>query len=509
MSFYVTTPIYYVNDKPHIGHAYTTILADVLARYHRLYGEDVFFLTGTDEHGQKVQSAAKARDKSPQDHCDEMVQHYKEIWKELNISHDFFIRTTDDFHKQGVQAALQELFDKGEIYESTYEGWYSVSEEIFYNEDDLVDGKSPFGKEVVKIQEKNYFFKMSKYQQRLIDHIEQNPKFIQPEGKKSEVLGFLRKPLNDLCISRPKSRLEWGIELPFDNDFVTYVWFDALLNYATGVGYKQTDEKAKLFDRYWPHVIHLMGKDILTTHSVYWPTMLMALDVKLPETVFAHGWWLTASNQKMSKSEGPVTGPLEMKDIVGVDPLRYFLIRAMNPANDGQFSPELVIDRVNSELANNLGNLINRVTGLAAKYFDSTIPEIFGCFAQSAEIEKAAIALAPEVKSFIEQIAPHKIADVVVDLLSKTNRFLDETAPWKTLKDGQLKEGGESLRVALEAVRISAIFLYPIMPTKALEILERIGWSNAPDVADTTTFKLLPTGGKVVKGDAIFPRVEG
>jgi methionyl-tRNA synthetase len=367
--FYITTPIYYVNDTPHIGHAYTTVVADVLTRYHKLFGHEAFMLTGTDEHGQKVQNAARARNLEPQAHVDELVLRFQQIWEELYIKPNFFIRTTMDFHKKCVQDCLQILFDKGQIYQHEYEGWYSVSEEIFYTEKDLVKGKSPTGKEVIQVKEKNYFFPMSKYQSRLIEYIENNPNFIQPAGKRSEVLGFLKSPLSDLCISRPKSRLNWGIELPFDAEYVTYVWFDALLNYASAIGLNQGDSKEKLFKHLWPHAIHLIGKDILMTHAVYWPTMLMALELPLPKTIFAHGWWLNEDDGKMSKSEGPTVSPLDMKNLVGVDAFRYFLTRDIYLGNDAKFSKNLVIARVNAELANNLGNLSARCLNLIDKYF--------------------------------------------------------------------------------------------------------------------------------------------
>ena len=508
MTAYFTTPIYYVNDAPHIGHAYTTILGDVLSRYHRLFGEDGYFLTGTDEHGQKVQSSAEARGLTPQAHCDEFVQRFQEIWKELNIQNDDFIRTTFDFHKEVVRKCLQELYDKDEIYEDEYEGWYSVSEEMFYAEDELIDGKSPLGKEVVKIKEKNYFFKMSKYQERLISHIEANPDFIMPKGKRSEVLGFLKKPLEDLCISRPKSRISWGIELPFDTEFVTYVWFDALLNYVTAVGYKQTGEKSELYERYWPYVTHLIGKDILTTHCVYWPTMLMALEISLPKRIFAHGWWLNQDDRKMSKSEGEVVSPLDMKNIVGVDCLRYFLMRAMNPANDGQFSKELVLSRVNTDLANNLGNLLNRTVGLIDKHFDGQVPRTAPANAITKELATVAIKVADQVEESIREIAPHRALENIFSLLNETNRYLDELEPWKVVKGENKDDAKESLYAALESLRIAGILLSPVMPTKMKELLDRIGWNKAADFQDAKRWGLLSEESSVVKAAGLFPRVE-
>lgn len=505
--FYVTTPIYYVNDVPHIGHAYTTILADVLTRYHKLFGAETFFLTGTDEHGQKVQKSAEDRGVSPQAHCDEYVKRFQDIWKELNIDYDFFIRTTAEFHKKVVQDCLQELYDKDEIYENEYEGWYSVSEEMFYSEEDLVDGKSPMGKVVNKIREKNYFFRMAKYQTRLIKYIEDNPEFIQPKGKRSEVLGFLKKPLNDLCISRPKSRISWGIELPFDKEFVTYVWFDALINYISALGYKQGSEKSKVFEKFWPVATHLIGKDILTTHSVYWTCMLMALDLPLPQHIFAHGWWLTEDNTKMSKSEGKVVSPLEMKDIVGVDGLRYYLMRAMNPANDGQFSQELVISRINSELANNLGNLLNRTTGLVEKYFESKIPKVDILGEDSKKLSLLASQTANKIKEQVEAIEINRAVETILELLSETNKYIDENKPWSVLKEGNLSKGAETLYTALEVLRIVGILLHPVMPEKMQELLRRVGW-NKEVRFENTKWGLLKAGDPVIKAEALFPRVE-
>lgn len=508
MRFYITTPIYYVNDTPHIGHAYTTVIADVLARYHRLFGDETLFLTGTDEHGQKVQAAARARGVAPQQHVDELHERFREVWQELEIAYDIFMRTTFDYHVQVVQEVLQELFDKGEIYQDTYEGWYSVSEEIFYTEKDLVDGKSPAGKEVTRVEEKNYFFRMSKYQQRLIDYIEQHPEFIQPAGKRSEVLGFLKQPLADLCISRPKSRLSWGIEIPFDRDYVTYVWFDALLNYVSALGYRQSGERKERFNRLWGHTVHLLGKDILTTHAVYWSTMLMALGLPLPRTIFAHGWWLVEGNKKMSKSEGPVVKPLEMKDLVGVEQFRYFLSREVRLGNDAVFSRDAVVQRVNSELANNLGNLASRCVQLVAKNFDGAIP----ARTEEDDLDHAqrerAIALAPLVEQRIRALDLDGAIEACVELLTATNGYIDTRAPWRTAKSGDLPRTGTTLYMALETLRIVGTLLSPVMPSKMGALLESIGWNGEVNLESAKSFGLLPVGGKVIKGDALFPRLE-
>ena len=506
MTFYVTTPIYYVNDAPHIGHAYTTVIADVLHRYHKLFGDDSYFLTGTDEHGQKVQQAAELRGKTPQAHCDELCLRFQETWKSLNISNDIFMRTTFPYHTAVVKQCLTELYEKGDIYSKEYEGWYSVSEEIFYTEKDLVNGKSPQGKEVTKILEKNYFFKMSRYQTDLINYIENNPTFIQPDGKRSEVLGFLKQPLQDLCISRPKSRLSWGIEIPFDHDFVTYVWFDALLNYCSAIGLKQDDAKQKNFNHYWPHTVHLIGKDILITHTVYWTTMLMALGLPQPAQVFAHGWWLNDDGGKMSKSEGKVVSPLEMKDLVGVDPFRYFLIRETVLGNDASFSPQIVVTRVNSELANNFGNLLSRITNLVEKYYDGKNPGEKGLIPESAALKAQALLAADAVKHEILHMAPQAAVGVVIDLLTKTNQYIDAIAPWKLVKENKDKTG-ECLSVCLEILRIAAILLYPVMPEKCARILQDFQQPCPPQLDQAKQWGAIQIGAPVVKGEILFPRI--
>ena len=504
MNFYITTPIYYVNDTPHIGHAYTTVVADVLTRYHRMFGVNSKFLTGTDEHGQKVQQAAKARNLDPKKHCDEMVVHFKEIWKELECNYDIFMRTTEPFHSEGVQAALQFLFDKGEIYARTYEGWYSVSEEIFYAEKDLVDGKSPTGKEVIKVSEQNYFFKMSQYQEKLIQYIEANPNFIRPDHKKSEVLGFLNKPLEDLCISRPKERLSWGIELPFDKNFVTYVWFDALLNYATAIGFRGPKKIQGDYQEFWPSVVHLIGKDILITHTVYWTTMLMALEQPLPKCIFAHGWWLTGDNKKMSKSEGPVVKPLDLRAEVGVDGLRYFLTRDVILGNDAQFSRELVITRLNAELANNLGNLVSRTINLLTKYFDGIPPNISYNSPHSKELSELTAKTPSLVKEEALNLAPHAAIGHVVNLLSAANRYIDTMAPWKLAKE-DLTLAGETLSNVYDVLRAAGALLSPVMPGKTKELLVALGYDSSVDPVSALTER---GKGKVSLSSPLFPRLE-
>lgn len=512
--FYITTPLYYVNDKPHLGTAYATVNTDVLARYHRLFGEEVRFLTGTDEHGQKVQQTAEKNGKLPQAHCDEMAEVFKATWEKLEIDYDIFFRTTDDFHKKAVQKALQELYDKGEIYSDSYEGWYSVSEEIFYTEKELVNGKTPSGNDVVKVNEKNYFFKMSKYQSALIDHIEKNPKFIQPENRRNETLGFLRQPLGDLCISRPKNRLSWGVEIPFDRDYVTYVWFDALLNYATGVGYNQVDRQSD-FQTWWQEAQahHMIGKDILITHTVYWTTMLMALGMALPKTIFATGWLLNKDNEKMSKSRGSVMNPDEMCTLVGVEPLRYFLTREFRLGQDGPASHELIVNRVNTDLANNIGNLLSRSTNLISKFFNGKAPSPQKTLDNSTKKLIETAQLTPQkISECVQNFSLSEGLEHVMHLLTETNRYLEEKAPWKTAKT-DLESAGTTLYVAIEILRISATLMWPVMPKKMISLLQTIGAplpadARMPAWSQVSQWGVIAPETPVSKAEPLFPRVE-
>ncbi len=506
---YITTPIYYVNDIPHIGHAYTTILADVLIRYNRLFGHNCFFLTGTDEHGQKVEQAAKKRGKDPKAHCDEMSQNFKNVWNELNISYDRFIRTTDPEHQRVVKSCLQVLYDQGEIYAKDYEGWYAQGEEVFYTEKELIDGKTPMGHEVVKIVERNYFFKMSSYQNKLIAHIEKNPHYIEPQSRKNEILGFLKKPLQDLCISRPKSRLTWGIELPFDSDYVTYVWFDALLNYAAAVGLGDGQRKNE-FDQWWIQTsgpIHLVGKDIITTHAVYWSTMLMALGLNLPKMIYAHGWWLTSSNEKMSKSKGEVVRPLDLKDTVGVEPLRYFLMRDMVMGQDAPFSKELLEARINAELSNNLGNLLNRTCNLIDKYFSSKAPESFQYSEQEKAIVDQVLSLYEKVKNNINELSVQKALVEIKEALTTFNQYVDQQAPWKLAKV-DLKQAGHVLKFVLDGLSHIAFLLCPVMPKKMKDLLERISIHDVACMAyPATSYETVKAGALIQKGEVLFPKL--
>ena len=494
-TFYLTTPIYYVNDKPHIGHAYTTILADVLTRFHRKTGEDVFFLTGLDEHGQKVQQAAENRGVDPIDHCDEMAPRFLELWKKLHIQNDDFIRTTEKRHVAVVQKILQDVFDSGDIYEDEYEGLYSISEERFITEKEAESGDF---RDIKKIKEKNYFFKMSQYQQPLIDHINKNPKFIQPEHRKNEVLGFLKKPLGDLCISRPKSRLNWGIELPFDSNYVTYVWFDALINYITAVGYNVDEDS---FNKYWPANYHLIGKDILTTHSVYWPTMLMSAKLPLPLGIFAHGWWLSGES-KMSKSLGNVVDPLGLIEEYGVDPVRYYLMREMVLGQDASFTMASFIKRYNSDLANDFGNLLSRVSNLLKKFFDGKIPMDEDDSPEGMIIKENGIKVVSDVWNHIESMQVNEAIETTLQYIRSVNKYMETMAPWKLAKSDN-DAAGKVLFTAAEALRISAVLLAPVMPNRTQIVLETFNAAGS-----SLEWGGLTPGKSLKKHDVLFPRID-
>ncbi|MFC1481451.1 methionine--tRNA ligase [Candidatus Neomarinimicrobiota bacterium] len=496
--FYITTPIYYVNDLPHLGHAYTTILADVLARYHRTLGDDVHFLTGTDEHGLKVQQAAQQRDTDPQAHTDEYVVRFQEMWQRLNISHDDFIRTTEPRHKLVVQRLLQDLYDKGEIYLDEYEGLYSVSEERFITEKEYETGEF---RGVEKIKEGNYFFRMSKYQSRLIAHIDEHPEFIRPKSRRNEILGFLRQPLGDLCISRPKSRLKWGIELPFDKDYVNYVWFDALTNYISAIGYTEDDDR---FKRWWPADYHLIGKDILTTHAVYWPTMLMAAGIPLPKTIFAHGWWMMGED-KMSKSLGNVVRPLDLIDQVGVDPVRYYLMRDMVLGQDASFTADSFVRRYNADLANDLGNLVNRVAKFIRKNFEGKLPARVERPMKGINLATEAALVVEQVPTLITSMQLHEAIETAMSLVRRVNSYLEEQQPWHQIKTAPAL-AGDSLYNAAEALRIALQLLNPVMPERVETMLSMIG---ASDIAiDNFGWGTLQSGTLLGDGEAPFPRIE-
>lgn len=506
--FYITTPIYYVNDKPHIGHAYTTILADILARYHRLLNIPTFFLTGTDEHGLKVQQAAVKNGMEPQKYVDIMAVRFAELWKKIGISNDDFIRTTEVRHKCIVQEALQYLYDKGEIYKADYDGWYCVACERFYVEKDIRDFRCPepgCNRELEQIREPNYFFKMGKYRAWLVRYIEKHPGFIRPDFRRNETLGFLQRELNDLCISRPKNRLAWGIELPFDTSYVTYVWFDALMNYVTAVGYRSDPQKFKLL---WPVSCHLIGKDILTTHSVYWPIMLYALDLPMPECIFAHGWWLVGT-EKMSKSKGNVIDPMTFIDDYGVDAFRYFLASEMVMGQDASFTEDLFLRRYNADLANDLGNLLNRVVRLIHTEFKGQIPQCIAMSVEEDDLQRKVLGVVNECKELIKQMRVDLIVDRLRTVIRETNRYVEKRQPWTLAQNGNYAELAIVLYTSAEVLRIICGMLHPIMPSKMEEALAILGYRTGKLTID----ELQNWGG--LKGEtqigemkSLFPRVK-
>ena len=510
-SFTITTPIYYVNGFPHIGHAYTTIAADAISRYRRMKGHDVFFLTGTDEHGQKVLERATERGMDPKSHCDDMVVHWKAMMDKLGITYDRFIRTTDTDHIATVSTVLQRLYDQGLIYKDTYKGWYHVSDEIFVTDKDIEEGKYD-SSELREIEETNYFFKMGSYQQQLIDAIETTPGLIQPESRKNEVLGFLRKKLGDLCISRPKARMSWGIELPFDDEFVTYVWFDALLNYLSGIGYDGTESCTAHLDR-WPANFHLIGKDILTTHSVYWSTMLFAIGVPLVQTLYAHGWWVSQDGAKMSKSKGNVIDVNLLVDNYGVDATRYFLLREISFGADGGFTYEGFQQRYNVDLANDFGNLSHRGLSMTTKWLGETVPPVGSRTEAELALVEAARTAMREYDQQMEALQYNRALEAVISVVDAVNKYIEAQQPWTINKQGDTDRLQTVLRTVLEVKVFAFVLLSPFMPNKSAQLLAKFGlehddacrllntWlTDGPDLAALTD------GASLTVGEQLFPR---
>ena len=502
---YITTPIYYVNDEPHVGHAHTTVFADVLARFRRLQGKNVFFLTGTDEHGQKVRDAALKNDIDPKTQADRMVVRFQETWRDLDISHDDFIRTTESRHIRLVESVLQSLWDKGDIYLGEYEGWYCVPDERFWTEKDLVNGNCPdCGRTVERIAEPNYFFRMGKYQDWLVGYIHDHPDLMQPVHRRNEVLGYLRRPLGDLCISRPVERLDWGIRLPFDRDYVTYVWFDALINYLTAAGFQS---EGRAFARRWPSATHLIGKDILVTHGVYWLTMLKAIGLPPPNTIFAHGWW-NVEGTKMSKSIGNVAKPLELSDVYGADAFRYFLVRDMAMGRDADFSEEFLRRRYEGTLANSLGNLAHRLTHMVVEYCGAAIPDAGSEGKQEIELRDRCTVLVAQVFRGIDAFAFDQALRDAEAVVRDLNRYVERNAPWVLFKEGDHEAGRRVLYSASEALRLVSLLLHPVMPSKTGELWHSLGWSPGGDLSEGLEWGGLIPGSAVTLGRPLFPRIE-
>jgi methionyl-tRNA synthetase len=502
-TFYLTTPIYYVNARPHLGHSYATIAADAMCRYHRLRGDRVYFLTGTDEHGDRIAQVAAAAGVTPQAYADEISGAFRETWRRLGITNDDFIRTTEPRHAKVVQAILQKLYDAGEIYFGEYGGWYCYGCERFYTEKEIVDGKCPDHQTALTfIKEKNYFFKMSKYQDWLIRHLEDNPGFIQPERYRNEVLGFLREPLQDLSISRPKARLQWGIPLPFDDQYVTYVWFDALINYLSALGYPD----GALYQEFWPHVEHLIGKDILKPHGVYWPSMLHAAGIPLYRRLDVHGYW-TIGGGKMSKSVGNVVEAFQLTDKYGHDAFRYFLLREMNFGLDASFSEEALVGRLNADLANDLGNLASRATTMIVNFGGGRVPEPGPEADEDATVRAALVRVAREVDEAMEEFAFQRALASIWEFLGEVNRYVDTTAPWVLARDpGRRGRLDTVLYTLAESLRAISILIDPFVPEAAGKIRAAVG-GTPPRLSDLGWGRLAP-GTPVRKVRALFPRIE-
>ena len=504
-NLYITTPIYYVNDAPHLGHASTTILADVLARYRRLFGKDAYLVTGVDEHGQKNRDAAGRAGLEPQAYVDEMSLRYRAAWNTLGIEADDFIRTTEDRHVRVVQSLLTDLWRKGSIYRGQYEGWYCTPDERFWTEKDLVEGACPdCGRSVERLVEENYFFKMSTHRDWLVRHIESHPELIQPISRRNEVLGFLKGSLGDLCISRPAARLDWGIPLPFNGDYVTYVWFDALWNYVTAAGYLTDPET---FGRRWANTVHVIAKDILITHCVYWPTMLHAAGLPLPERIWGHGW-LVFEGGKMSKSLGNVVSPVDLANAYGADSVRFFVASEVKWDRDTEYREDLLRTIYQQTLANDLGNLVHRVVNMLQRYSDGRIPESIAPTDVDRRLADAGDSIVDNVKAAIADFAIGDAVSLIIKFVKSINVYVERSAPWAEAKRKNDARVATTLYHAAEALRVASVLLHPVMPERTAEIWRRLGWQQPSGSSEGLAWGSLTAGSEVSAGPPLFPKLQ-